>query len=159
MARTSPILSMLERIRMYLLRRFSHHRTLSDNWQSDIGPRVTMLLEAVKDESSTFIAHFLGGGKYQVQGLYGEMHSVDLQRRSCSCRKWDLSGIPCGHAICCIWRRQQSPIEYVSAWQKKEMHVKTYTHQIFPIRPQKTMAKQFKPTSSIANGESYAKKA
>nr|GFA02585.1 transposase, MuDR, MULE transposase domain protein [Tanacetum cinerariifolium] len=27
------------------------------------------------------------------------VHRVDLNTRSCSCRKWQLSGIPCGHVI------------------------------------------------------------
>ena len=121
-ARTKPILSMLERIRMYMLKRFSRHRTLS----SEIGPRVSALLEAAKANSRKFIAHYSGGLKCQVQGMYGGMHSVDLQNRRCSCKKWDLSGIPCRHAICCIWRRQEDSLEYVSKWYKTGMHIRYF---------------------------------
>ena len=57
------------------------------------------MLEAVKEDSQKFITHYSSGMKFQVQIKYGGMHVVDQHNRTCSCRKWDLSGIPCGHAI------------------------------------------------------------
>nr|GFB63615.1 hypothetical protein [Tanacetum cinerariifolium] len=38
------------------------------------------------------------GKVYQVDD-HQKVHRVDLTTRSCTCRKWQLSGIPCGHVI------------------------------------------------------------
>ena len=44
-------------------------------------------------------------------------------------------GIPCSHAISCIWQRHEDPVKYVSAWYKKEAYTKTYENMIRPINP------------------------
>ncbi|PPD93950.1 hypothetical protein GOBAR_DD09051 [Gossypium barbadense] len=38
---------------------------------------------------------YVGNEKYEVDCGLGNKHVVDLLNSSCSCRKWDLSGIPC----------------------------------------------------------------
>ena len=51
--------------------------------------------------------------------LYGDTFEVDdnfatsnvqLERRVCSCGKWQKSGIPCGHAIACLRTRTSESI-------------------------------------------------
>jgi hypothetical protein len=29
-------------------------------------------------------------------------HTVDLQERKCTCRRWQVTGLPCTHALCVI---------------------------------------------------------
>ncbi|KAK8705322.1 hypothetical protein V6N13_048926 [Hibiscus sabdariffa] len=43
-----------------------------------------------------------GCNKFQVQHGLANQHTVDLDSTTCSCRKWDLIGVPCCHAISCI---------------------------------------------------------
>ncbi|CAN1126135.1 hypothetical protein LINPERPRIM_LOCUS4848, partial [Linum perenne] len=38
---------------------------------------------------------------------------VDLNNNSCTCRKWELSGIPCFHAVSCIYFLYRRPESYV----------------------------------------------
>ncbi|CAL5205285.1 unnamed protein product [Lathyrus oleraceus] len=47
--------------------------------------------------------------------------------------KWDLTGIPCCHAITCIWQNKKHPEEYVSEYYRKTTFKKTYSHIIFSI--------------------------
>ncbi|XP_062104977.1 uncharacterized protein LOC133816574 [Humulus lupulus] len=68
--------------------------------------------------------------------MYGFMYSVDLKTWVCSCRKWELTGIPCSHAVAAIWHNKKDPELYVSKWYMKEYHMKAYSHKIFPIRNQ-----------------------
>lgn len=93
MARQKPILSMLERIRMYLLQRFSRQRLAGDKWTSDIGPRIFRVLETNKVHSAENIAFWAGDSEYQVSNMYGTMYKVDIAAHTCSCRRWDLSGM------------------------------------------------------------------
>ncbi|XP_062118566.1 uncharacterized protein LOC133832208 [Humulus lupulus] len=50
--------------------------------------------------------------------------------------KWELTNIPCSHAVAAIWHNKQDPELYVSKWYMKEYYMKAYSHQIFPIRNQ-----------------------
>ena len=40
-----------------------------------------------------------GGTKYQASGPWDDICVVDIQEKSCSCRKWELTGMPCKHAV------------------------------------------------------------
>lgn len=53
--------------------------------------------------------------------------------RSCSCRAWDLSGIPCIHAVCAIFDRKKDPADYVHHCYSKEMYELTYSQALEPI--------------------------
>ncbi|GKD41860.1 mutator type transposase, partial [Tanacetum coccineum] len=43
-----------------------------------------------------------GSDLYQVTCPWGDQFVVNLSERVCSCRKWELSGIPCTHAVASI---------------------------------------------------------
>ena len=59
LARTKPILSMLEHIRLYLLRRFTKQRLAAEKYYCDIGPRVNDLLEKSNVDSGQFVGRKL----------------------------------------------------------------------------------------------------
>ncbi|XP_062088776.1 uncharacterized protein LOC133795338 [Humulus lupulus] len=135
-ARDRPILSMLERIRMYLMQRISKNKQSVVRWESNIAPKIATILEKNKVEASSHIPTKSSDDIYQVHNMYGGMYSVDLKAWVCSCRRWELTGIPCSHAVDAIWQRRQDPDLYVSKWYTKEYYMKAYSVQIFPIRNQ-----------------------
>ncbi|CAK8544260.1 unnamed protein product [Lathyrus sativus] len=61
-----------------------------------------------------------------------ETYVVSLLQQKYGCRKWDLSGIPCCHAIACIWYNKKDPEEYVSSFYRKSTVLATYSHIIMP---------------------------
>ncbi|RXH89487.1 hypothetical protein DVH24_031844 [Malus domestica] len=68
---------------------------------------------------SALHASYAGEGKYQVNHLHGGMYAVDLEGHTCSCRKWDLCGIPCPHAITAIGKKEHNPLVYVHSCYKR----------------------------------------
>ena len=38
---------------------------------------------------------------------------VNLDKKTCACRRWDLSGVPCYHAISCIYFAKCAPENYI----------------------------------------------
>lgn len=92
MARQKPILSMLERIRMYLLQRFTKQRLAAQKWAGELGPRIHKILETNKVLSAENIAYWAGDSEFQVSNMYGSFYRVNLAERTCSCRRWDVSG-------------------------------------------------------------------
>ncbi|CAN1753129.1 hypothetical protein LINPERHAP1_LOCUS5032 [Linum perenne] len=58
---------------------------------------------------------------------------VDLNNQTCTCRKWELSGIPCSHAISCIAFMQDRSENYVHMWYRVENYMKAYGVHISPM--------------------------
>ena len=52
-----------------------------------------------------------GKGIFQVQ-CKGADYNVDICNKTCDCRRWDLTGIPCNHAVACL-RHERIPAEDV----------------------------------------------
>ncbi|XP_019154357.1 PREDICTED: uncharacterized protein LOC109150834 [Ipomoea nil] len=55
--------------------------------------------------------------------------------RTCSCKKWDLTGIPCKHAICAIWLKNgKGPTyQFVSPLYSIDTYLKAYAGCINPM--------------------------
>nr|GMC52824.1 probable receptor-like protein kinase At5g47070 [Ipomoea batatas] len=62
-----------------------------------------------------------------------KLFRVHLTTCSCSCRRWDLTGIPCVHAISAIFENGQDPIEYTNWFYSVEAYLKSYEPAILPI--------------------------
>ncbi|XP_062086147.1 uncharacterized protein LOC133792255 [Humulus lupulus] len=122
-ARDRPILSMLERIRMYMMQRLTKNRHSVIMWESSIALRVATVLEKNKVEAGSHIPTKGSEFMYQVMNMYGGMYSADLANWVCSCRRWELTGIPCSHAVAAILHKREDPVTYVSKWPKKSRRV------------------------------------
>ncbi|WOL05647.1 transcription factor interactor and regulator CCHC(Zn) family [Canna indica] len=62
-----------------------------------------------------------------------KIHVVNIGNRSCSCRRWDLTGIPCNHAVSCIAWMKDDPDKYVRDYFKSDANLKTYANFIEPL--------------------------
>ncbi|XP_059639152.1 uncharacterized protein LOC132281469 [Cornus florida] len=63
----------------------------------------------------------------------GVSDAVNLANRTCSCREWDVRGIPCMHAIACIIDQRGNPEDFVDSCYHRETYLRTYTPVIFPM--------------------------
>ncbi|BBG93750.1 hypothetical protein Prudu_001853 [Prunus dulcis] len=133
-ARDKPIVTLLERIRTYLMLRMARLRETV--WPHEVGPRIFGIVEKNSIESGHCIASYAGGGKYQVNSMLGAMFVVDLERHTCTCRKWDLSGIPCPHALASIAKSEHSPLDFVHALYKRPAYDRAYEGYISPMPSQ-----------------------
>ncbi|KAI5324027.1 hypothetical protein L3X38_033100 [Prunus dulcis] len=111
-ARDKPIITMVERIRTYLMLRVAREKEVK--WTQRVGPMIFQIIEKNLKESGSCIAQNAGGNRFQVTHMLGRQYAVDLNTHSCSCRKLDLCGIPCCHAMAAISRQQRSPMTYVN---------------------------------------------
>ena len=62
-----------------------------------------------------------------------ERHVVDLVRKACICRIWDLIGLPCKHGISAIVKSLEIVEDYVHPCYLKETFVETYKEIIQPM--------------------------
>ena len=61
---------------------------------------------------------------------------VDLFRKACSCRIWDLIEFPCKHGISAIVKNLEKVEQYVHSCYLKETFVETYKEIIQPMSGQ-----------------------
>ncbi|XP_020978348.1 uncharacterized protein LOC110271666 [Arachis ipaensis] len=127
-----PILTMLEEIRVKLMTRWAENRDLAQNYAGTILPRIRIKLERRSRSVGEWRPYWSAAQKYEVvSGL--DKFTVDLGSFECSCRRWQLSGIPCVHAISCIKFKGFGLEPYVADCYKRETYLKCYEAVIYPL--------------------------
>ena len=132
-AREKPILTMLEKIRVWLMERIHRQRDSIKKYKWTICPRIQKRFEDIKVESVAFIAKWNGDDKFEVVGMSGEQKTVNIQDKTCSCRKWGLTGIPCKHVVFALNFLGLSAEDYFSDWCKVETFLRCYNQLMSPI--------------------------
>ncbi|KAL2230834.1 UNVERIFIED_CONTAM: hypothetical protein Sindi_1677800 [Sesamum indicum] len=111
-AREKPIVTMLEWIRVYLMRRLQENRDRAElKWTGVIRPKIMKIIEKNVEKSADCIPINADSSHYQLNYFDDSQHSLDLDKKSCSCRKWDLNGIPCKHGCSAILCKGDDPIK------------------------------------------------
>uniref|UniRef100_A0A2N9G1J5 SWIM-type domain-containing protein n=1 Tax=Fagus sylvatica TaxID=28930 RepID=A0A2N9G1J5_FAGSY len=131
LARDKPILSMLEWIRVRLMTRLHTKRIGMEKYGGSVCPNVQDKLEKLKMESRSFFAMPSGRFKYEVDNYY-ERHVVDLSKKECSCKIWDLIGIPCKYGVVAIYKNLEHPEDYLHDCYLKEAYLDVYREIIHP---------------------------
>ncbi|KAK2654694.1 hypothetical protein Ddye_014550 [Dipteronia dyeriana] len=132
-ARDKLVISMMEMIKNYLMKRLVRKRAELERWKHEIGHKVFKLVEKVKLESNICYPEYCGNHKYQVRGYGDEQYVVDIQNRTCACNKWQLTGIPCIHGMSALLNSNHDPIQFVHNMYKKETFMKAYNPVIYGI--------------------------
>ena len=66
--------------------------------------------------------------------MVDRQYTVDLGIRQCDCRRWELTGIPCSHAISCL-RIERIPSEsMVHECYSTSTYLKAYGPKIYPCK-------------------------
>ncbi|KAH7859412.1 hypothetical protein Vadar_000761 [Vaccinium darrowii] len=136
-ARDQPILSMVETIRRYLMTRLQTRLQMCMGWQSTICPRIRSRMEKTKKLMGECEVIYSGGTIFEVITVLRSF-VVDIGERTCTCRKWDVCGIPCAHGMAAIITHKGDPQEYVDQCFHCSTFAKSYNYIIKPI-PDQTM--------------------
>ena len=125
----------LEDIRLYLLNRCQQNRLSILKVKSELCPKVCKRLHREKMSSSKWLASWSSDIKFEVKnGL--QSFIMDLKKRTCNCRKWDITGIPCCHAISCIFFNREVVEKYTNDCYKVSTYKACYEPIIDPINSQ-----------------------
>jgi hypothetical protein len=130
--RSKPIRTMIDGIRSKLMVKYSGIRTKTRNTLWEITPHYTEKLEESKKFSRYCVARNADLGLFQVTSG-SKVHAVNLIAKTCGCKKWDLTGIPCNHAVAAINKLKQHPEDYVHDFFKKPMYMEAYKNVIYPV--------------------------
>ena len=85
--RDKPIISCLEFIREYIMKKLVIFQKTIDKCFCPLTPIATKTLEKIKGEAAEYRVAFCGNGKYQVTGGEGvDQCVVDITQHTCSCK-------------------------------------------------------------------------
>ena len=130
-ARDSPIVSALEYVREYLMKRIVLVQKVIAKSDGPLTPSVTKLFNKIKDAASKYIVEWNGANLFEVKGPWGDQCVVNLEQRVCSCRKWEISGLPCKHAIAAIQNMSENgmTVGLPELWVHQAYRLETWKKQ------------------------------
>ncbi|RVW77358.1 hypothetical protein CK203_043698 [Vitis vinifera] len=126
-----PITQMVDVIRGKIMELFFTRRTDSNQWMTRLTPSMEEKLEKETVKVRPLQVLLSGGNTFEVRGDTIEV--VDIDHWDCSCKGWQLTGLPCCHAIAVISCIGQSPYEYCSRYFTTESYRLTYSESVHPI--------------------------
>ena len=68
------------------------------------------------------------------QGNGLEAFNVELDKKTCSCRQWQLIGIPCPHSITAMYFVNMNPDDFTSDSFRLETYKRIYDFNIKPVK-------------------------
>ncbi|XP_057770745.1 uncharacterized protein LOC130990535 [Salvia miltiorrhiza] len=100
-ARRLPICSMLEAIRLVIEKWFSERLRAAQQSEEPLSAEAGKMVAIEVQKSHRYTAQRLSGRKYKVQ-TGDRSFKVDLEKKKCKCRAFQLDQLPCSHSIAAI---------------------------------------------------------
>ncbi|CAI9267628.1 unnamed protein product [Lactuca saligna] len=133
LARKRPLLTMLEEIRIYAMERMYRMLLEGQSWGNlKICPSIRLKISKLKKQQRFWGVIISGVQKYEVR-IGNDGYAVDLNNNTCGCRSWQVSGIPCVHAVATISYLNRNAEDYVAPWFHTTMFLTCYNHTINPL--------------------------
>ncbi|KAJ4845159.1 hypothetical protein Tsubulata_018439 [Turnera subulata] len=113
-ARDKPIITLMESIQRLLMLRFVKKKKLIKENKEKLCLRIMKKLEKAKKDSTACIVIPGGHGQqFEITHSYGSKAVCDIREMTCTCKRWDYTGIPCLHACASIMYANLDPEDFV----------------------------------------------
>lgn len=109
------------------------HKLISKS-DGPLTPYATRAFNEIKEKASQYTVLMAGRGRFQVTGLSTfDQCSVNVNDRTCTCRKWQLTGMPCQHGVAAIWNMGQNGVQtgIVESWVDEVYWLETWKRVYF----------------------------
>lgn len=134
-ARQEPILTMFEAIRRQIMCRFHEKRQWIRKVRSRICPKIVEKIEEYKYQVPFFECWESGSGLWEVAEPT-KTYVISINEGTCTCKEWDMTGIPRVHACVAIVNSDREPADYVDDWYTVETYKRAYMNLIVPVPDQ-----------------------
>ncbi|KAG5590703.1 hypothetical protein H5410_041217 [Solanum commersonii] len=135
-ARHKLIIGMLEDIRINVMTKFVKNENELMTWNCDWSPIAIEMYNEFLKIANVCELNFNGDDGFEVSEG-NDRHIVNLATKKCTCRVWDLTGIPCPHSIKALLYKSLDPLEEIHWWYSKEAYLLTYHYKLQPVPGQK----------------------
>ena len=132
-ARAKAVVPMLETIRRQAMVRIAKRSKKSLRRQQRFTKYVVEMLKAEKEDADKCITTPGTHGVFDVK-LFGQTYDVNTNRMTCTCGKWQITGIPCEHAYGAMIDVGLDVDDYVSEFFSTHLWQQTYSESISTVR-------------------------
>ncbi|XP_058755786.1 uncharacterized protein LOC131629000 [Vicia villosa] len=135
-SRAKPLITMVEEIRVYMMERWATNRMRFQKLEDvDVLPNIKKKIEKTSSYTNMWLVRMSDEFIFEVRNLENnaEKFTVNLKDRTCSCRRWELTGLPCVHSLSAIKSRNQKIDDYVPEYYRKSRYMQVYQPVIFPV--------------------------
>ncbi|KAM0913678.1 hypothetical protein ACQ4PT_012023 [Festuca glaucescens] len=136
-ARELPVMSMFDKIKCQIMTRHYNKQKEEDKWPGDICPKIKKRVEKNVDLAKNCFVDGAGDGMFQVSEVWSSTpidYIVDLKSKTCTCNRWQKSGIPCPHVLSCMREERKDPLSLVDTCYSTEMHKRAYGTIVYPCK-------------------------
>ncbi|XP_073310473.1 uncharacterized protein [Primulina huaijiensis] len=126
-----PIIQMVDTIRSKIMELIYTQQVESNKWLTRLTPSSEEKIEKESLKARTLHVLISAGNKFEVRG--DTVEDVDVDNCDCSCKSWQLSGLPCCHAIAVITCLGRDPYDYCSRYFTADSYRITFSESINPI--------------------------
>ena len=128
-----PITKQVEEIRAKLMEFYRRHRLHLETTNSRLTPYTGRILSQGFEEFRRLHVHVAGLVEFQVQSAEF-IDVVHLDQGTCTCRQWQILGIPCSHAIAAMQLRNKCPYDFYEHWFLAATYRLTYNEVLHATR-------------------------
>ncbi|CAK9168422.1 unnamed protein product [Ilex paraguariensis] len=126
-----PITQMVDAIRGKIMELIYTRRADSNQWLRRLTPMTEEKLEKERLKVRPLQVLISTGNRFEVRGDSNEV--VDVDHCDCSCKGWQLTGLPCCHAIAVIGCLGRNPYDYCARYFTADSYRLTYTESVHPV--------------------------
>ena len=130
--RSLPPFAMLDSIRKKVMRMMNERREESKNMTGVLCDAPDVIVSNNYTASRSLTVERSSESVFEVQD-HSKSVAVDIHRRTCSCRAWQVFRIPCVHACACIESIKQSVYVYCDPYYRVTAYRAAYMGIINPI--------------------------
>ena len=132
-ARDKPFVPMLETIARLAMVRIAKRDVTATSYEGLGTPYVVDTLAELHEKALECTVRPSTNMTY-ASTLNGCSYRVSLTNRTCSCRRWEITGIPCEHVYGVMLNKGLEAQDYVEHWFRAETWKKIYADGIVPLR-------------------------
>ncbi|GLT91403.1 hypothetical protein SLE2022_092940 [Rubroshorea leprosula] len=126
-----PITQMIDVLRGKLMESIYKRRIDAGQWTTKLTPSNEEKLQREVAVARSFQVLLTQGNVFEVRGESVDV--VDIDHWDCSCKGWQVTGLPCCHAIAVFECIGKSPYDFCSRYLTTESYRLTYAESIYPV--------------------------
>ncbi|XP_058081825.1 uncharacterized protein LOC131229804 [Magnolia sinica] len=131
-AQELPIIQVIERIHSKLMAEFSERHEKGLKWTSILAPSAEKRMSEAIARASGY--QVLRSDEVEFEVISADRSNiVNIGTRSCSCRDWQVYGLPCSHAVAALLSCRKDVYAFSEKCFTVANYRETYSHAIHPI--------------------------
>ncbi|KAF9598415.1 hypothetical protein IFM89_027848 [Coptis chinensis] len=133
--RDKPLVQFIDMYNLLLLKSIYDRRMLSmKSFEHGVVPNVLYMIKKREERYNNYEIRGVTETQYlAISHLTGKKYNLEIQKQECFCIEWQMSGVPCVHAVAVLRSRREPWSRYCSHYFSAEAFKATYASYLYPL--------------------------